>query len=56
MGVVEPARLFESMVRGRSYTELSYIASRICGICSSSHVVTDLLAIERIFGVVAKYR
>ena len=37
MGVVEPARLFESMVRGRSYTELSYIASRICGICSSSH-------------------
>lgn len=56
MGVVEPARLFESMVRGRSYTELSYIASRICGICSSSHVVTDLLAIERIFGVVVSDR
>lgn len=56
MGVVEPARLFESMVRGRSYTELSYIASRICGICSSSHVVTDLLAIERIFGITASDR
>jgi len=51
MQVVEPARLFESMVRGRSFTEVSYIASRICGICSASHVVTDLLAIERIFGV-----
>lgn len=51
MAVVEPARLFESMVRGRSFTEVSYIASRICGICSASHVVTDLLAIERIFGV-----
>ena len=51
MEVVEPARLFESMVRGRSFTEVSYIASRICGICSASHVVTDLLAIERIFGV-----
>ena len=32
MEVVEPARLFESMVRGRSFTEVSYISSRICGI------------------------
>ena len=51
MSVVEPARLFESMVRGRSFDEVPYIASRICGICSSSHVVTDLLAIERAFGI-----
>lgn len=51
MNVVEPARLFESMVRGRAYHEVPYIASRICGICSASHVVTDLLAIEQVFGV-----
>ena len=51
MEVVEPARLFESMVRGRIFSEVPYIASRICGICSASHTVTDLLAIERIFGV-----
>ncbi len=51
MAVVEPARLFESMVRGRSFEEVPYIASRVCGICSSSHVVTDLRAIERVFGV-----
>ncbi len=51
MSVVEPARLFESMVKGRPYGEISYIVSRICGICSASHVVTDLKAIERIFGV-----
>lgn len=51
MNVVEPARLFESMVRGRRFEEVPYIASRICGICSASHVVTDLLAIERIFGI-----
>ncbi|MEF9877316.1 MAG: Ni/Fe hydrogenase subunit alpha [Gordonibacter sp.] len=51
MNVVEPARLFESMVRGRRFEEIPYIASRICGICSASHVVTDLRAIERIFGV-----
>lgn len=51
LSVVEPARLFESMVRGRSFDEVSYIASRVCGICSSSHVVTNLRAIEQIFGV-----
>lgn len=51
MNVVEPARLFESMVRGRRFEEIPYIASRICGICSASHVVTDLRAIERIFDV-----
>ena len=51
MNVVEPARFFESMVAGRSYDKISYIASRICGICSSSHVVTDLMAIEAAFGI-----
>lgn len=51
MNVVEPARFFESMVAGRYYDKVSYIASRICGICSSSHVVTDLMAIEAAFGV-----
>ena len=49
--VTEAARLFESMVRGRPFDEVPYIASRVCGICSASHTVTDLLAIERIFGV-----
>ena len=51
MNIVEPARLFESMVAGRPFDKVSYIASRICGICSSSHVVTDLMAIEDAFGV-----
>lgn len=49
--VTEAARLFESMVKGRPYHEVPYIASRVCGICSASHTVTDILAIERIFGV-----
>ena len=51
MAVVEPARLFEAMVAGRSFEEVPYIASRVCGICSSSHVVTDIRAIERVFGI-----
>lgn len=49
--VTEPARLFESMVRGRRFEDVPYVSSRVCGICSSSHTVTDILAIERIFGV-----
>ena len=51
MNVVEPARLFESMVVGRKFADVPYIASRVCGICSASHVITDILAIERVFGV-----
>ena len=51
MNVVEPARLFESMVVGRKFADVPYVASRACGICSASHVITDILAIERIFGV-----
>ena len=51
MNIVEPARLFESMVRGQSYKDCSYISSRICGICSPSHCVTDLKAVEDAFGV-----
>lgn len=51
MNIVEPARLFESMVKGRSFKDCSYIASRICGICSPSHCLTDIKAVEAAFGV-----
>lgn len=56
MNIVEPARLFESMVRGQSYKDCSYISSRICGICSPSHCITDLKAVEDAFGVVVSPR
>ncbi len=49
--VTEPARLFESMVRGRPFAEAPYVSSRVCGICSASHTLTDILALEDIFGV-----
>ena len=51
MNVVEPARLFEAMVQHKSFADIAYIASRICGICSASHVITSILATERIFGM-----
>ena len=32
--VTEPARFFESMVRGRRFEDVPYVSSRVCGICS----------------------
>ena len=49
--VTEPARLFEAMVRGHRFQDGPYISSRVCGICSASHTLTDILALEDIFGV-----
>lgn len=51
MDVVEPARLFESMVVGRRFDEAPVITSRICGICSPNHAVTSLKALEVALGI-----
>ena len=51
MDVIEPARLFESMVVGRRYDEAPLITSRICGICSPNHAITSVKAIESALGV-----
>ncbi len=46
MQVTEGTRLFESFLRGHTYDEVSHISSRICGICSQSHAVAALRAVE----------
>lgn len=46
MDVIEPARLFESMVVGRRFDEAPLITSRICGICSPNHTLTSIKAVE----------
>ncbi|MBK5211797.1 MAG: Ni/Fe hydrogenase subunit alpha [Coriobacteriia bacterium] len=51
MDIVEPARIFESMVVGRTFDEAPLITSRICGICSANHAVTSILATENAFGI-----
>lgn len=56
MDVVEPARLFESMVVGRKFDEAPLITSRICGICSPNHTVTDILAVEDAMGITVSER
>lgn len=49
--VFEAARLVETLVRGRSYEDVSQILSRICAICSVAHALTSIKATERAFGV-----
>lgn len=49
--IVEAPRLFEVMVRGRSYQEVAHITSRICGICSVSHTSASLRATEKALGI-----
>lgn len=48
---IEGARFFEGIVKGKHYTEISEITSRICGICSCAHTVTAIKAIENAFNV-----
>ncbi|MDP8217186.1 MAG: Ni/Fe hydrogenase subunit alpha [Candidatus Theseobacter exili] len=44
--VPEAPRFFEAMVRGRSFEDIQSIVSRICGICSVSHSLAAIKAIE----------
>jgi len=44
--VPEAPRFFEAMVRGRSYEDIQTIVSRICGICSVTHSLAALKAVE----------
>ncbi|MBD3202794.1 Ni/Fe hydrogenase subunit alpha [Candidatus Woesearchaeota archaeon] len=43
---VEGARYFEGFLKGRKYNEVHHIVSRICGVCSQSHLLCGLKAIE----------
>ena len=49
--VSENNRFFEQMVLGKSYKELPLIVGRICGFCSSAHLLAALEATENAFGV-----
>jgi coenzyme F420-reducing hydrogenase alpha subunit len=49
--IPEAPRFFEAMVRGRKYDEIQTIVSRICGICSASHSLAALRAVEDALGV-----
>ena len=49
--VPEAPRFFEAMVRGRHYSEVARIVSRICGICSIGHTLASVKATETALGI-----
>ena len=48
--IFEPPRLFEALLRGRTYAEVPDIVARICGICPVAYQMSAVHAIERAFG------
>ena len=49
--IYEPPRLFEALLRGRSYREPVDITARICGICPVAYQMSAAHAIEQLAGV-----
>ncbi|MFH1063759.1 MAG: Ni/Fe hydrogenase subunit alpha [Candidatus Woesearchaeota archaeon] len=51
LGSVEGSRYFEGLLKGRKCYEAPEMTSRICGICSSIHVVCSIQAVEAALGI-----
>jgi len=48
--IPEAPRFFEAMVRGRHFTDVPFIVSRICGICGIGHTFAAIQALENALG------
>jgi sulfhydrogenase subunit alpha len=51
MDIFEGSRYYEALLRGKHFNEVQGIITRICAICSASHTVTALQALENALGV-----
>ena len=49
--VPEAPRFLEAMVRGHNYQDIQLIVSRICGICSITHSLAAIKAVESALGL-----
>jgi coenzyme F420-reducing hydrogenase alpha subunit len=54
--IYEPPRFFEAFLRGRQYTEVTDITSRICGICPVAYQTSAWQAIEVACGTTVEPR
>jgi sulfhydrogenase subunit alpha len=50
LDVVEGSRYYEALLRGKHFLEVQGIITRVCAICSASHTVAALTAIEAALG------
>lgn len=51
MDIHEGSRFYEALLRGRHYLEVQGIITRVCAICSASHTVAALQALENALGI-----
>jgi len=51
MDVFEGSRYYEALLKGKHFLEVQGIITRVCAICSASHTVTALSALEKALGV-----
>jgi coenzyme F420-reducing hydrogenase alpha subunit len=51
LGIFEPPRFFEALLRGRSHLEAPDITSRICGICPAAYLLSACHAMEDALGI-----
>jgi coenzyme F420-reducing hydrogenase alpha subunit len=51
LGIFEPPRFFEALLRGRSHLEAPDITSRICGICPAAYLMSACHAMENALGI-----
>lgn len=56
MDIFEGSRYYEALLKGRHFQEVQGIITRICAICSASHTVTALQALEQALGVTVSER
>ncbi|HEX2322975.1 MAG TPA: nickel-dependent hydrogenase large subunit [Streptosporangiaceae bacterium] len=54
--IYEPPRFFEAFLRGRQYTEVTDITSRICGICPVAYQASAWQAVETLCETVVDHR
>ena len=51
LDVVETPRFFEAILKGKHFSDVAHIVSRICGVCSHSHTLVSLAATESALGI-----
>lgn len=51
MDIFEGSRYYEALLKGKHFLEVQGIITRVCAICSASHTVAALTAIENALGI-----
>ena len=49
--IFEGSRYFEGIVKGKHFSDLPDVTSRICGVCSVAHTIASIKAIENAFNI-----